>query len=113
MTDVNTEFVRTWAQLIADDVERLTERQDVSETEAFYDSLADRGVIAVFRDRSFCSDLNQVMAGEWDVDRDNDEVAMLRELMEEHGLDDLQTRGQAASALSRLRRVVLANTTAS
>jgi hypothetical protein len=105
MTDVDTDFVRTWAQLIADDVDHLTERQDVSESEAFYDSLADRNVISVFRDRSFCSDLNQVMAGEWDVDRDDDEVAMLRELMKEHGLDDLQTRRNRLSAEAAWPRV--------
>jgi hypothetical protein len=113
MTDVDTDFVETWTFLIADDVDDMTERRGVTETQAFYDTLAARGVTPVFRDPTFSQQLIEVLADEWGVEPNDDETSVLKESMREHGLEDDQTIGRAASALSRMRRLVLANTTAS
>lgn len=110
MTDVDTDFVRTLTLELAADVDERTDSGGLSKTEAFYEALEDRGIAGTFRDQQFSQSLVKVMKEEWDVERDEDEANFLVSQMREHDMDNNHQIGNAASAISRLRRLVLANT---
>lgn len=110
MTDVDKQFVRSLVNHLAADVEARSQHGTVDETVVFYHVLEDRNVIPAFRDQDFSKDMVQTMSEEWSVSRNDGEVRALKEMMEKHGVTDGQVQGHAASALSRLRRLTLANT---